>query len=258
MNLKRSHVLFALALPLLAGPAVAAEWGSAPVEMTLANTAAPAKEKKNPWEGSISFGYLASSGNTDSETLNGELVAAYSVNGWVHNAFLSAVGSSDAGVTTNERYQAQYKLDKLFSTRGYVFGRLAFDKDRFSGIDHKASATFGVGRRLIDKQKHRLRGEVGAGTRREELLDRTTNHEGILLINLGYRYLMSENAEFSQTVLFEQGAENDYTESVTKVRANVVGALSVAVSYTVKHNTSPPDINEKTDTYTAISLEYKF
>lgn len=217
-----------------------------------------AQETENPWEGNISLGYLASTGNTETENFNGEVKAAYNLIGWVHNVFLSTVGSRDAGVTTGERYQAQYKLDKLFSTRGYVFGRLAFDKDRFSGIDHKASATFGVGRRLIDKQKHRLRGEVGAGTRREELLDRTTNHEGILLINLGYRYLMSENAEFSQTVLFEQGAENDYTESVTKVRANVVGALSVAVSYTVKHNTSPPDINEKTDTYTAISLEYKF
>jgi putative salt-induced outer membrane protein len=219
---------------------------------------ARAAEEDSPWAGNVSFGYLASTGNTETESINAEARAAYSVDGWVHNGFLSALGSSDSGTTTNERYQAQYKLDKNLSEKTYLFGRLAYDKDRFSGFDHKESATVGLGRRLIENEKHLLKGEAGAGSRREELDDGTSNTNAIFLGNLDYRYTISENAEFTQTLLVEMGKDNDYMESITKLKANIVGNLAVAVSYTVKNNSNPPPANEKTDTYTAISLEYKF
>jgi putative salt-induced outer membrane protein len=217
-----------------------------------------AAEEESPWSGTASLGYLASSGNTETESVNAEARAAYAVNGWVHNGFLSALGSSDSGTTKSERYQAQYKLDKSLNEKTYLFGRLAYDKDRFSGFDHKESATLGLGRRLYENEKHLLKGEVGAGSRREELDDGTSNTNAIFLGNLDYRYTISENAEFTQTVLVEMGKDNDYSEAISKLKANIVGNLALGLSYTVKHNSNPPAANEKTDTYTAISLEYKF
>ena len=217
-----------------------------------------ADEAENSWEGNISFGYLASTGNTETENFNGEVKAAYSLIGWVHNVYLSTVGSRDNGVTTGERYQAQYKLDKKLSPRGYLFGRLAFDKDRFSGYDSKTSGVAGYGRRLIDSDKHLLRGELGAGNRRERLLDDTSSSNAIVLGHVDYLFRFSDNAEFTQTLLIEAGKDNNYTESVSKIRSKLIGALAVALTYTVKHNTNPPVINQKTDTYTAISLDYKF
>lgn len=217
-----------------------------------------AEETENPWDGNISLGYLASTGNTETENFNGEVKAAYNLIGWVHNVFLSTVGSRDAGVTTGERYQAQYKLDKKLNPRGYLFGRLAFDKDRFSGYDSKTSGVAGYGRRLIDSDRHLLKGELGAGNRRERLLDDTSSSNAIVLGNVDYLFRFSENAEFTQTLLIEAGKDNNYTESISRIRSKLVGALAVALSYTVKHNTNPPTINQKTDTYTAISLDYKF
>ena len=38
----------------------------------------------------------------------------------------------------------------------------------------------------------------------------------------------------------------------------LVGNLALVASYTVKHNTDVPPLTEKTDTYTALSLEYGF
>lgn len=217
-----------------------------------------AEETEPPWEGNISLGYLASTGNTETENFNGEVKAAYSLIGWVHHVFLSAVGSRDSGVINGERYQAQYKLDKKLDQRSYLYGRLAYDKDRFSGFDSKSSGVAGYGRRLIDNEKHVLKGELGAGRRRENLLDGTTNTNAILQGNIDYLFRFSKNAEFTQTLLTEAGRDNNYTESVSKIRSNLIGALAVAVTYTVKHNTNPPEINEKTDTYMAISLDYKF
>jgi putative salt-induced outer membrane protein len=166
--------------------------------------------------------------------------------------------AGSAGVTKSERYQLQYKLDRKLSDVDYVFGRLAWDKDRFSGFDHKSSVTGGYGRILMDNDRHFLKGELGAGYRSEELDDGTTNDNAIVLGNGEYRYKFSETSDFTQTLITEIGKDNTFVESVTKVRANIVGRLAGALSYTVKHNTDPPPINKKTDTFTAISLEYSF
>jgi len=227
--------------------------------VALAATAGQAEEEqKKPWEGHASFGYLATSGNSETENLNGEVKAAYTTNGWVHNGFASALGSNDSGVTKSERYQLQYKLDRKLSDVDFIFGRVAWDKDRFSGFDHKTSVTGGYGRIFLDNDKHFLKGELGAGYRSEELDDGTTNDNAIALANGEYRYVISETSDFSQTLITEIGKDNTFIESVTKLRANIVGRLAGALSYTVKHNTDPPAINKKTDTFTAISLEYSF
>ncbi|MCJ7555839.1 MAG: DUF481 domain-containing protein [Gammaproteobacteria bacterium] len=219
---------------------------------------ARAAEEESPWAGTASLGYLSSTGNTESENLNAGATATYSVNGWVHNGSLLAQGSSTAGVTTGERYQAHYKLDKDLNEKTYMFGRLSYDKDRFSGFDNTMSGTVGLGRRFIESEKHLLKGEAGAGSRRQELDDGSTVQNVIFLGNLDYRYIISETSEFTQTLLVEMGEDNNYTESVTKLKANIVGSLALALSYTVKNNSKPPVGFEKTDTFTAIGLEYKF
>mgnify|MGYP001817612450 FL=1 len=73
-----------------------------------------------------------------------------------------------------------------------------------------------------------------------------------------YKWLFSETAEFRQDLTAEGGEENTYIESVTAVSAKLLGDLALVASYTIKHNTDVPALTEKTDTYTALSLEYAF
>jgi len=47
-------------------------------------------------------------------------------------------------------------------------------------------------------------------------------------------------------------------ESVSAVRANLVGDFALVVSYTIKHNTDVPPTSENTDKLSAVSIEYKF
>ena len=75
---------------------------------------------------------------------------------------------------------------------------------------------------------------------------------------LDYLLHISETSEFEQKLLTEIGSENTYTESVTALRAKVVGNLALVLSYTIKNNSDVPPGIEKTDTFTAISLEYAF
>ena len=64
--------------------------------------------------------------------------------------------------------------------------------------------------------------------------------------------------EDRQDLLAETGGENTYLESVSAVSAKLLGNLALVASFTVKHNTEVPVSLEKTDTYTALSLEYVF
>ena len=73
-----------------------------------------------------------------------------------------------------------------------------------------------------------------------------------------YKWLISETSEFRQDVTAEGGEDNTYVESVSALSAKVFGDVALVASFTVKHNTDVATDLEKTDTYTALSLEYAF
>ena len=73
-----------------------------------------------------------------------------------------------------------------------------------------------------------------------------------------YKWHLSETSLFSQDLTIEAGDKNTYLESVTALSARLVGNLALVASYTIKNNSDVPSLTEKTDSYTALSLEYAF
>ncbi len=216
------------------------------------------EEPESPWSGKAKLGYLATSGNTENSTLNSGFEIGYKTGKWAHLFNVAAINASENEVTTAEAYDAGWKSERNLSDRDFLFGRLDWRKDRFGGYDTQMSETVGYGRRLIDMDKHKLNAEIGAGVRQSELRDGTKEDETIFRAGMDYKWLFSETANFSQGLVAESGSKNTYLESVTALSAQLVGNLALVASYTVKHNTDVPPLTEKTDTYTAISLEYLF
>ncbi len=58
--------------------------------------------------------------------------------------------------------------------------------------------------------------------------------------------------------MVEVGDKNHYTESTSAIKAKIRGSLALVASYVIKNNSDVPVGIEKTDRYTAISLEYGF
>ena len=224
----------------------------------LAALAQDAQAPKSPWTGKASLGYLATSGNTENSTLNSGFEVGYAVNKWAHLFTAKAVNASENNVTTAEAYDAGWKSERKITNQGFLFGRLDWRKDRFGGFDTQFAQTVGYGRRLIDTDKHKLNAEIGAGARQSEAQDGTETRETIATGGLYYKWLFSESAEFRQDLKVESGSDNTYLESVTAVKSTLIGDLALVASYTVKHNTDVPALTEKTDTYTALTLEYAF
>lgn len=215
-------------------------------------------QDEGPWEGKVSLGYLSSTGNSENLSVNASAEVAYTSGNWQHIATATAIGAQEDKETTSESYMATWKSEYNLSEDSYVYGRLRWHKDKFSGYDQQITETFGYGRRLLQTDTQLLKAEVGIGLRQSDLRDGTAEDETILRGALDYEWQFSETAEFSQDVNVESGSENTFIESVSAVKAKLVGDLALALTYTVHHNTEVPAGSEKTDTFTAISLEYSF
>ena len=238
MNLRR--VVFVASLAL-AGPLFAAE-----------------EKEDDPLEGNVKLGYLATTGNTETSSLNTSFEAKYVAGDWHHEAMASAINASENKVTTAEAYETGWKSGWNFSDRDYVFGRLNWRKDRFGGFDTQFSQTVGYGRRIIVTDAHSLDGELGFGARQSEDQLGVSTNETIGTGALRYKWKFSDTSEFGQTLRFEAGSDNTFSESVTSITARLIGALNLVASYTIRNNSDVPVGTEKTDTRTAISLEYAF
>ena len=217
-----------------------------------------AAEEESPWSGSTSLGFLSTSGNTDSTSYNAAFAIAYATNKWTHSFDAAAIGAKQTDVSTAEAYQADWKSTYDFSEHNYIFGLINWRKDRFSGVDQQLSESIGYGRRLITTPSHNLSVELGAGHRSADLSDGTSESSVVGRGALEYIWTFSETAAFEQTVSVEAGPDNTFTESISEVRARLLGDFAIVFSYTLRNNSDVPVGSVNTDKFTAISIEYAF
>lgn len=215
-------------------------------------------DDESAWSGKASLGFLATSGNTENSTLNTGLEIGYAPGQWAHLLSALAINASENDSTTAEAYELGWKSERQITDYDFLFGRADWRKDRFSSYDSQFSQTLGYGRRLINRDAHKLNAELGVGARQSDLIDGSSEEEFIVRAGLDYTWIMTETAEFNQTLATEAGDQNTYFESISALSAKLVGNLALVASYTIKHNTDVLPLTEKTDTYTALSLEYLF
>lgn len=217
-----------------------------------------AEEPAAGLSGKAALGVLATSGNSETTNANLALELLYDRERWHHIARLAAAGADSDGQTTAERYKAGYKAKYDFSPNNYLFGLLNYEKDKFSGYDRQISETIGYGRRVLDSERHVLNLEVGAGFKQSDLRNGESENGAIVRLATDYLWQFSPTARFTQDIGIEQGSGNTYLESISAVNATLIEQLGLVLSYTIKTNSDVPAGSEKTDTFTAISLEYGF
>lgn len=221
-------------------------------------TLAQTEEPEGPWSGSLSLGYLSTSGNTDTTSYNTAFGVGYASGAWKHAFNAQAVGSEESSETTAEAYQAGWQTDYNFTEFDFIFGTVDWRKDRFSGVDQQVTESIGYGRRLIDSPNHLLSVGVGVGHRSADLADGTSESGVIGRASVDYNWIFSETSGFDQNFIVETGSDNTYFESISAVRARLVGNFQLVLSYTVKQNSDVPVGSEKRDTLSAVSIEYAF
>jgi putative salt-induced outer membrane protein len=215
-------------------------------------------EEESPWSAKARLGYLATSGNTENSTLNTGFEIGYATGNWKHLFDAAAITSSENRISTAEAYDLGWKSERNFTDHDFMFGRAVWRKDKFGAFNTQFSQTIGYGRRLIKTDKHSLNVELGFGARQSTLQIGGDENETVYTVAGHYQWQLSETAEFSQDLKVEAGESNNFSESVTAISAKLMGDLSLVASYTVRNNSDVPPSAEKTDTFTALLLEYSF
>ncbi|MEO0577002.1 MAG: DUF481 domain-containing protein [Pseudomonadota bacterium] len=210
------------------------------------------------FSGKVSFGFLGTSGNSESTSINAASGLQWEKDRWTHNLDLAALGSQDAVDTIAEAYTIAWKSQWAIDDASYIFGTIRGEKDKFGGYDQQITEALGYGRNLIDNESALWTAEAGVGARQSDLRDGTTESETIFRGATDYTRYFSETSEFHAGFSVESGSENTTLQSILAVKAKIVGDMALVASYRIRHNTDVPAGSEETDTFTAISLEYAF
>lgn len=221
---------------------------------------APLIAQAAPWSGDIALGYLATTGNTETSSVNSRASLVYAHERWKNTSSAKAVHTQDARGSGAENYAASEQLDFNFTPRNYGFIALEWNKDIYAAIRERTSETLGYGRHVLMGPAHRLDLEMGAGARQSVLNERPRRHEDDAIARgaVKYQWSFSPTSSFQQAMLVESGEANTYTESLSALKLAVIGNVYANVSYTIKSNTKTADDTRKTDSELALTLSYEF
>lgn len=217
-----------------------------------------AMAQEKDYDASISLGYVATSGNTDTQTFNTEFLLGFDSGMWTHNIKFQALGSSEDNTTTAERYYLEDKSDYNLDGTQYLYGKVSYMDDRFSGYDYQASLTAGYGRHLYTTDALTIQGYGGVGYRASEVTSGGSENEAIFALGESLAWQISDTTALTQSFDSEIGQEVTVTKFQVGLESVIVDRIATKIAFQVRNISDVPPGVEKTDTQTSVSLVYEF
>jgi len=188
-----------------------------------------------PIKGNVDFGWVATSGNSETTNLNAQLGLEKETENWKHTANFSAVNSSSEDSNGNdntsaEKYAAKLQSDRNLSDRSYVYVKADYLDDRFSAFDYQANAGLGFGYKLIAEENMTLQFEVGPNYSKSKSQDTSeTTEETSYSVGEGFTWKFSDTAELVQYATYYAGDEVNTLKFGGFVASKLSDALSLKV-----------------------------
>ncbi|MEN1728053.1 MAG: DUF481 domain-containing protein [Pseudomonadota bacterium] len=209
--------------------------------------------------GNGELGLLFSRGNSETETFNTALNLTYEEGAWLNESTASFVFGRDDGEENSNRFVATNRTNYSFSEQSYVFGAIRYDRDKFSAFRYQGSVALGVGRMLIDNERHRLSIEAGPGFRFAERRETGESEDEVIARGFAdYGWTISETTELTNRLLVESGSDNTFAENVLGLTVAINSNMALKAGVSVRHNTDVDPGRDKTDTLTTMNLVYNF
>lgn len=236
-------------------------------------TALPLAAQAQGWTGSGELGLAISSGNSDSENLNGKLGLVNEDDQWKHSAALTLLrakgevlgdfdGDGDlerSNQLTANRYELSLASAYKASERTSWIASLRYQDDDFASFETQTTIAISHGYQWIDSETTKLRTEVGPGYRRSKsAATGDTDGEGILRGGIDFRQTLTENTELFNTFLVEAGDDNTFAQNDLGVQVSMNDRLALKAGLQARHNTDVSPGKKKTDTLTTLNLVFKF
>lgn len=212
------------------------------------------------WKGIGEFGFVSTSGNTDTESLNLRLEFTKETEDWRFRLGGTALTSSKDGSKDAQRYTAELQTDRKLTEKSYLFAAYRYDADKFGAYDPQQSITVGYGRELMKSDRHQLNGEVGIGYKKSEAADSgETSNEMIGRFLLDDIWTITANTAWNNRLLIEAGSDNTFTQFNSGLVVSMSERFALKLGWEYRHNSDiPAGVADKTDTTTTANLVYNF
>jgi len=232
----------------------------------------PPAPPQGVWMGKGQFGFLDSRGNSDAESINGNVDMTRYDGNWKNEAYVGGLYGKSSGVVSAERWETRMQSNYTFTDGIFAFGGLRFEHDMFDGFQYQASVTGGVGDKFINTADTKLIGQIGVGYRRlrpelifrdpdgvvtsRELQDATG--EAIATLGVDFSHALTKTTVLTDKFLMESGSDNTLLHDEVAVNVKMSDKLALSVGYGVTDNTNPPPTIKKVDTVTTVNLVFSF
>jgi putative salt-induced outer membrane protein len=254
-----THRIFAIALLALT-PAVAA----------LADDAPPPPQ--GVWIGKGQFGFLSSRGNSDAESLNGNVDLLRYDGAWKNEVYVGGLYGKNSGIVSAERWETRGQSNYTISGDLFAFGGLRYEHDLFDGFQYQASVTGGLGYKLINSEDTKLTAQVGAGYRRlrPETIDKDATGlvisrtpldatgDAIATVGVDFSHAFTKTTTFTNKFLMEAGSSDTLLHDDIALTVKMSDKLALSVGYGITDNTKPPAPLKKLDTVATVNLVFGF
>ncbi len=236
-------------------------------------------QSTQPWAVEVELGAIATSGNTETTSLNAKLDAKQHLEKFNNEYILTALYKKDdvtrddgskISEKTAEKFFASAKSAYQLSTenKSYLFGFVSHTHDQFGAYRDYSTVALGYGDWLYSTDTFRWFAETGPGYfRGEKVIEPDvvgdplifeTQSGALLRLATEIEWNLSATAVFKQTLSVETGSDNTRSQSETSLAAAINHTMQMKVALAIANDSKVDEDKEPTDITTSITLVYKF
>jgi putative salt-induced outer membrane protein len=237
--------------------------------LTLMMAAVPvlADEEEAPpeptWTGEAGLSFVATGGNSDSETLGLNFTVERKPTPWGVVFGASFIRAEQEGELTAERYTGFVRGNRRLGERWELFARATGEQDQFAGFDLRGVIDAGATYKALLGPTHTLSFDGGLAWTTEDYIEgqgADNDYFGAVL-GLDYAWAFSANASLGQIVDYFPNFDNtnDWRlVSETSLQASLTSLLALKLAYLIRYDNEPVPGFDDTDTTATASVVLKF
>lgn len=209
------------------------------------------------WDAKGELSFLATAGNASTRTIGLATDVAHQAGRWRTRARAALLTSEADAVTRARSITANARQSARVSARADVFGRLDYARDRFAGIENRATLEIGGAFPIPLAPRHKLTVDAGVGVTSEQRLEADDLRFAVASGTFAYVWQIAPGTELRDDLAVTADLESARNWRATHALAVTVvlnRLLSIKASQAIEYRHFPVPGFRRTDTRSAIAL----
>ncbi len=213
---------------------------------------------KSAWSAQVGLGYEATTGTTNTRTLDTHDRAHYEHALWGYTGRLSYDYAAHGGLVSANRLALDLQASRSLSghKEDFFLATARYVHNPFDGYRHYEVESVGMGHRFLRHGPMRLKVDGGAGLRQNTYVTGRYNDVPVLRLGVNYRWQITKKSALTQRITVLGAATGTLLTSTTGLTAPISARLALDLSEIVDHYTSAPAGFKPTSTFTTLNLLY--